>query len=29
MVVFNPHDEGLNKCFEAGKTFALKIKTEK
>ncbi|GHT06388.1 MBL fold metallo-hydrolase [Endomicrobiia bacterium] len=29
MVVFNPTDEELNKCFEAGKTFALKIKTEK
>ncbi|MDR0800621.1 MAG: FprA family A-type flavoprotein [Endomicrobium sp.] len=28
-VVFNPSDEELDKCFEAGKAFALKIKNEK
>ncbi|GHT51079.1 nitric oxide reductase [Endomicrobiia bacterium] len=28
-VVFNPNKEELNKCFETGKTFALKIKNEK
>jgi flavorubredoxin len=27
-VVFNPTEEELNKCFEAGKSFALKIKNE-
>ena len=28
-VVFNPTEEELNQCFEAGKAFALKIKSEK
>jgi flavorubredoxin len=28
-VVFNPTEEELNQCFEAGKAFALKIKNEK
>jgi hypothetical protein len=28
-VVFNPTDEKLNKCFEDGKTVALKTKAEK
>ncbi|MDR1926135.1 MAG: FprA family A-type flavoprotein [Endomicrobium sp.] len=28
-VIFNPTDGELNKCFEAGKAFALKIKNEK
>ncbi|MDR1662920.1 MAG: FprA family A-type flavoprotein [Endomicrobium sp.] len=28
-VIFNPTKEELNKCFEAGKSFALKIKNEK